>query len=67
MLYSDGRYCISANTTNCTANTTNCTANTTNWIAIAIIVLIPPKKCKKKQKMYREDGRETESLCCTII
>merc|ERR1712074_94943 len=34
-----------------------------NWIANAIIVLIPPKKCKKTKNV---SGR-WPSLCCTII
>jgi len=72
-LYSNGRYCISAiqrivqqiqrivqqiqrivqQKQKLDSKCNNCTDS--------------PEKMQKKQKMYREDGRETGSLCCTII
>ena len=69
MLYSNGRYCISAiqrivqQIQRIVQQKQKLDSKNKNWIANAIIVLIPPKKCKKTKNV---SGR-WPSLCCTII
>ena len=56
MLYSNGRYCISAiqrivqQIQRIVQQKQKLDSKNKNWIANAIIVLIPPKKCKKNKK-----------------